>query len=502
MTNKYTVALVVVSVLFGVAAAFLPHPTPNFANSYLTFKSWMRQHGKQYDSFEESMTRFDIFKQNLEFIEKHNSENHGFQVALNKYADLTNDEFRSLMNGLKVSKIPEVNAEDFSVPVDSLPSSVNWVTKGAVTPVKNQGQCGCCWSFSATGSMEGAYAIATGNLVSLSEQNLVDCSSSYGNQGCNGGVMDYAFEYVIANKGIDTESSYPYLGYQENTCKFNRNNVGATISSYTDVTSGSEPALQTAVANVGPVSIGIDASGSAFQFYSGGVYYNPDCSSTNLDHGVLAVGYGVDSSSGADYWLVKNSWGTDWGINGYIMMARNRNNNCGVATMASYPVVDSVSLPFDEELGTTQDVVASSGPSGVNSGPSSASGPSSSGPSSSYSSSQESSSSSSYSSSQESSYSSSYSSSQESSYSSSYSSSQESSYSSSYSSSQESSYSSSYSSSQESSYSSSYSSSQESSYSSSQESSSSYSSSQESSSSYSSSQESSTGASSGVTTSN
>ncbi|KAJ6224287.1 hypothetical protein RDWZM_002832 [Blomia tropicalis] len=217
-----------------------------------------------------------------------------------------------------------------------LPDTVDWTTKGVVTPIKNQEQCGSCWAFSAVASMEGQHALKTGKLVSLSEQNLVDCSQSEGDYGCEGGMMDYAFQYVIDNNGIDTESSYPYKGVDEK-CEFKKNYVGATIKSFTNVKSGSESALQTAVANVGPISVTIDASQKSFQFYKSGVYNEPRCTSNFYDHAVTAVGYGT--LNGVAYWKVKNSWGTSWGEKGYILMSRNKNNQCGIAYKASYPNV-------------------------------------------------------------------------------------------------------------------------------------------------------------------
>jgi cathepsin L len=250
--------------------------------------------------------------------------------------DCSNLEFRARFNGMNVSvMLPQMI--DTTEVDPKAPADWDWRTKGAVTGVKNQGQCGSCWSFSTTGSVEGIHQIKTGRLVSLSEQNLVDCSTPQGNMGCEGGLMDSAFKYIISNHGIDTEASYPYTATGPNTCRFNPANVGATISSYTDVASGSEAALLNSVANQ-PVSVAIDASHMSFQLYTGGVYYEPACSPTQLDHGVLAIGWGVDASSGSPYWLVKNSWGVNWGIQGYIMMSRNRNNNCGIATMASFPI--------------------------------------------------------------------------------------------------------------------------------------------------------------------
>lgn len=219
----------------------------------------------------------------------------------------------------------------------TLPHHVDWREKGAVTAVKDQGHCGSCWAFSAVGALEGQHFRKTGALVSLSEQNLVDCSKKYGNNGCNGGMMDNAFRYVKSNKGIDTEISYPYEGI-EDSCHFNPKNVGATDSGYVNLPSGNEEKLMNAVATMGPVSVAIDASQESFQFYAEGTYVEPQCDSVSLDHGVLVVGYGTDEQ-GQDYWLVKNSWGTSWGDKGYIKMARNMDNQCGIATQASYPTV-------------------------------------------------------------------------------------------------------------------------------------------------------------------
>jgi len=290
--------------------------------------------GKVYLEAEENH-RYATFKANLDFVNNWDAETRGFQVGINKFADLTSEEFASIYNGMRVTK-SYVPVNKPVVPSGVTGDIVNWANKGAVTPIKNQGQCGSCWSFSATGSMEGAKFLSTGTLTSLSEQNLVDCSTAQGNDGCNGGLMDQAFQYVISNQGIDTEESYPYTATGPNTCEYSSSNIGDTITSFTDVTTGDESALQTAVTQQ-PTSVGIDASQNSFQLYTSGVYYEPACSSTQLDHGVLAVGYGTDPNQG-DYWVVKNSWGTDWGMNGYIWMSRNKNNNCGIATQASYPV--------------------------------------------------------------------------------------------------------------------------------------------------------------------
>jgi cathepsin L len=295
------------------------------------FTTWMHSNSKSY-AHDEFQYRYRVFRTNLDYITTYNSRQTGVTLAMNKFGDLTNAEYRKLYLGVKVpAGYQHISGQPEKL-VDA-PSSFDWRTKGAVTGVKNQGQCGSCWSFSTTGSTEGCHFISGKKLVGLSEQNLVDCSTSQGNQGCDGGLMTQAMQYIISNGGIDTEASYPYTA-EDGTCSYNAQNSGATLKSYTNVKSGDESDLQAKV-EVGPTSVAIDASQSSFQFYSGGVYYEPSCSSQNLDHGVLAVGWGTQD--GSDYWIVKNSWGEDWGMSGYILMSRNKDNNCGIATMATLP---------------------------------------------------------------------------------------------------------------------------------------------------------------------
>ncbi|XP_054785291.1 zingipain-2-like [Prosopis cineraria] len=300
-------------------------------------EQWMVRYGRVYKDPEEKEKRFKIFKQNVEYIEGFNSAGtKPYKLGINQFADLSNEEFTASRNRFKghmCSSISRTTSFKYANVTD-VPSSVDWRNQGAVTPVKNQGQCGCCWAFSAIAATEGITKLSTGKLISLSEQELVDCDTGV-DQGCEGGLMDDAFKFIIKNKGITSEANYPYKGV-DGTCSANEEaNHVATIDGYEDVPANSEQALQKAVANQ-PVSVAIDASGSDFQFYSSGIFTG-SCG-TELDHGVTAVGYGV--SDDTEYWLVKNSWGTEWGEEGYIRMQRNvkaQEGLCGIAMQASYP---------------------------------------------------------------------------------------------------------------------------------------------------------------------
>ncbi|XP_072932402.1 cathepsin L-like peptidase [Epargyreus clarus] len=315
------------------------------------WNAFKMEHQKQYSGETEDRFRMKIYAENKHKIAKHNQRYERglttFRLKQNKYADMLHQEFVHTMNGfnrtaksskLSASKGMSERGARFVAPANvALPAHVDWRGQGAVTDVKDQGKCGSCWSFSATGALEGQHFRQTGYLVSLSEQNLIDCSTSYGNNGCNGGLMDNAFKYIKANGGIDKEKTYPYEAVDDK-CRYNPKDSGADDVGFVDLPAGDEQKLMAAVATVGPVSVAIDASQESFQLYSDGVYYDENCSSSNLDHGVLVVGYGTDETGG-DYWLVKNSWSRSWGALGYIKMARNRDNHCGIASAASYPLV-------------------------------------------------------------------------------------------------------------------------------------------------------------------
>jgi C1A family cysteine protease len=306
-----------------------------------------RDFGKTYASEAEEAERYAVFTANLEAIERLNTDHAHAEFQLNAFADLSADEFaEAYLTGFRPSlqqlwgSSAHLGTHEYSGA--ALPEHVDWVTHGAVAEVKNQASCGSCWSFSATGALEGAWQIATGHLVPISEQQLVDCSKSFGNMGCNGGLMDNAFQYMEQN-AMCSESEYAYVA-EGSTCnkkklqKCNAVPKGA-VKGFKDVDADDEKALREAVSQ-GPVSIAIEADKNAFQFYRSGVL-RATCGQ-QLDHGVLLVGYGTDAEAG-DYWKVKNSWGPKWGDAGYIRLSRAKTDGpageCGLMKQPSYPVV-------------------------------------------------------------------------------------------------------------------------------------------------------------------
>ncbi|CAH1442709.1 unnamed protein product [Lactuca virosa] len=311
------------------------------------YESWLVKHRKFYNALGEKEQRFQIFKDNLRYIEQHNSGDHSYKLGLNKFADLTTEEFRLGYTGAKTigsrRKSNNVKSDRYSPRSgDALPDFVDWRTKGAVAAVKDQGSCGSCWAFSTIGSVEGINQITTGKLITLSEQELVDCDTSY-NQGCNGGDMDYAFKFIIKNGGIDTDTDYPYTGKDGRCDSSRKNSKVVSIDSFEDVPVNDESALLKAAANQ-PITVAIEASGRDFQFYTSGVFTG-QCG-TDLDHAVVVVGYGTED--GKDYWLVRNSWAADWGEEGYIRMERNikeKVGKCGIGMEASYPIKNGQNPP-------------------------------------------------------------------------------------------------------------------------------------------------------------
>ncbi|KAK1293949.1 Vignain [Acorus calamus] len=308
------------------------------------YERWRSHHTVSRDLGEKNK-RFNVFKENVRFIHEFNKGDKPFKLRLNRFGDMTNQEFRRAYAGSKVHHHRSMRgaphgSEGFThAKTGDLPQSVDWRQKGAVTPVKDQGQCGSCWAFSTVVAVEGINQIKSGKLVSLSEQELIDCDNG-DNQGCNGGLMDYAFEFIKKNGGITTESNYPYRA-RDGRCNIGKENSHVVvIDGHQNVPVNDEDALLKAVANQ-PVSVAIDAGGYRFQFYSEGVFTG-HCG-TDLDHGVAIVGYGT-TLDGTKYWTVKNSWGPEWGEKGYIRMQRGvsaAEGLCGIAMEASYPIKTS-----------------------------------------------------------------------------------------------------------------------------------------------------------------
>lgn len=304
------------------------------------FDSWMVEHAMSFNG-DEYESRKATWEEKDAFITATNAEGNTFTLGHNQFSAMTNEEFRAIQ-GFK-PRGEHKNTAYLGQHVyngEALPASVDWTTAGAVTPVKDQGQCGSCWAFSTTGSLEGANELASGRLSSFSEQQFVDCAGSYGNQGCNGGLMDDGFDFAEATN-VCSESSYPYTAV-DGTCKTSCTTAlpQGSVSGYKDVKKNSMNDLMSAVAQQ-PVSIAIDGAGSVFQSYTSGVL-SGSCGS-QLDHGVLAVGYGTDA--GTDYWLVKNSWGSSWGLDGYVKLIRGKrfakSGECGLLAEPSYPVLSA-----------------------------------------------------------------------------------------------------------------------------------------------------------------
>jgi len=312
-------ALVVLAILAVAVSAALPPLTHE--ESTFVFSRWMKEHNKRYASSAEFDTRLSAFKANVEIVRNHQANPaRSFEMGLTKFADMSSEEFADTYLGYvprQRSFLRSKNQAPKHAKNVALPASVDWVAAGKVTPIKDQGQCGSCWAFSTTGSVEAAYAIENNaSPISLSEQELVDCAQSTGNEGCEGGLMDDAFEWIINSggspNGLCTESAYPYTA-ADGTCQQANCTAAMYITGFTDVQTNSESALQQAVVQQ-PISIAVDAS-QGWQLYTGGILPQASCG-TSLDHGVLLVGYGTDS--GTDYWTVKNSWGVSWGEQGYI----------------------------------------------------------------------------------------------------------------------------------------------------------------------------------------
>lgn len=325
--------IIAVAALLGVSAYKAFNTPADLPNIKVMFEKWSQEHGKAYNSPTEKNFRLKIFFKNYLKIKAINMAKLHWKAGLNQFSDMTEEEVEAKYFGY----IPKTERNEAPIEDDisALPAAIDWRDKGMVNPVKNQANCGSCWAFSTIASLESNYAISFGKLQQLSEQQLVDCSTSYGNHGCNGGLMDNAFKY-IEKKGVTTEASYPYKAVDQQCNTSAEGQPAAWVDSYFDIPRKSNDQLKSSAAKR-VVSVAIHAN--PIVSYKSGVFHS--YCGTQLNHGVAVVGYGNDSSSGLDYWIVRNSWGQSWGNNGYIWMVRvsgNHDGVCGIALAASYPV--------------------------------------------------------------------------------------------------------------------------------------------------------------------
>ncbi|PWA49673.1 cysteine proteinases superfamily protein [Artemisia annua] len=301
----------------------------------LTFARFAHRYGKKYGSHDEMKKRYSNFVESLEMIESHNSKGLSYTLGVNEFADMSWEEFsKGRLGAAQHCSATKKGSHKLTDVV--LPLTQDWRKAGIVSPVKNQGSCGSCWTFSTTGALEAAYAQAYGKSVSLSEQQLVDCAGDFNNFGCNGGLPSQAYEYIKYNGGLDSEEAYPYTGV-DGVCKYSSENAAVRVLDAVNITMGAEDELKHAVGVVRPVSVAFQVIAN-FRLYTGGVFTSDNCGSDPMDvnHAVVAVGYGEEN--GVPYWLIKNSWGADWDLGGYFKMEMGK-NMCGVATCASYPIV-------------------------------------------------------------------------------------------------------------------------------------------------------------------
>jgi len=288
------------------------------------FTRFVAEHNKQYTS-DQFFNRYNIFKNNVDYIRSENNKNHSYELAMNLFGDITQHEFKTEVVGGCFAGSSMPTSSDNTAPTGRAPKPVDWNAQGYVQKVKNQGQCGSCWAFAAIGALESAFAInakTPQTIPDLSEQQLVDCAGAQGNQGCNGGLMNQAYDYLMKFGGSQPTSTYPYTA-RDGSCKADVSKVSAVVKKHKELPAN-ENALGDALAD-GPSSVAIEADQSIFQFYKSGVL--DGACGKNLDHGVLAVGYQTDSSTG--YWIVKNSWGATWGNQGYVWI-RAMKNMCGI----------------------------------------------------------------------------------------------------------------------------------------------------------------------------